>query len=664
MNSPSLKGLLKEDIFVMCGIAGILGFHGDKSYHLKAMTNALVHRGPDDSGVWVDEASGVGLGHRRLAILDLTPAGHQPMASQSGRYEITFNGEIYNFLELRAELENRGHRFRGRSDTEVMLATFDEWGLVKALSRFVGMFAFALWDGHDRSMHLVRDRLGKKPLYYCWADDVFLFGSELKALRAHPAFKFELDRNAVALYMRYGYVPAPYTIYKDVFKLPPGTILRVVPSIPGNVEGPCQYWSIHEDAAHGEPSCLKSDVGYAIAQLDHLLRDAVKVRMISDVPLGAFLSGGIDSSLVVALMQSQSGSPVRTFTIGFEESDFDEAKHAKAVAKHLGTNHTEFYVTAEESKSVIPLLPDLYDEPFSDSSQIPTYLVSKLARQHVTVALSGDGGDESFFGYKRYRTARYLWGPIHWLPEAMRSSIAGVLSMVSPTVLKDLLPWITPELNKHGRSGTVGDKLQKAASLLKAKNPEHLYQALVSHWEMPENVILSAEEPMLPHHVSFHANDRNSFCSYMMYQDTVRYLPDDILVKVDRANMGVSLECRNPLLDHRVVEYAWTLPLNMKYNDGQGKWILRQLLEKYLPKEYINRPKSGFTVPIASWLRGPLREWAEDLLNKERLNRDGFLNSTLIRRRWEEHLSGTRNWHRQLWDVLIFQCWLDRWRYA
>ena len=545
----------------MCGIAGILGFHGDKSYHLKAMTNALVHRGPDDSGVWVDEASGVGLGHRRLAILDLTPAGHQPMASQSGRYEITFNGEIYNFLELRAELENRGHRFRGRSDTEVMLAAFDEWGLVKALSRFVGMFAFALWDGHDRSMHLVRDRLGKKPLYYCWAADVFLVGSELKALRAHPAFKFEPDRNAIALYMRYGYVPAPYTIYKDVFKLPPGTILRVVPSIPGNVEGPCQYWSIHEDAAQGEPSCLKSDVGDAIAQLDHLLRDAVKVRMISDVPLGAFLSGGIDSSLVVALMQSQSGSPVRTFTIGFEESDFNEAEHAKAVAKHLGTNHTEFYVTAEESKSVIPLLPDLYDEPFSDSSQIPTYLVSKLARQHVTVALSGDGGDESFFGYKRYRTARYLWGPIHWLPEAMRSSIARVLSMVSPTVVNDLLPWITPELNKHGRSGTVWDKLQKAASLLKAKNPEYLYQALVSHWEMPENVVLSAEEPVIPHHASIRANDRNSFCSYMMYLDTVRYLPDDILVKVDRANMGVSLECRNPLLDHRVVEYAWTLPL-------------------------------------------------------------------------------------------------------
>ena len=663
MNSPSLKGLLKEDIFVMCGIAGILGFYGDKSYHLKAMTNALVHRGPDDSGVWVDEASGVGLGHRRLAILDLTPAGHQPMASQSGRYEITFNGEIYNFLELRAELENRGHRFRGRSDTEVMLAAFDEWGLVKALSRFVGMFAFALWDGHDRAMHLVRDRLGKKPLYYCWADDVFLFGSELKALRAHPAFKFEPDRNAVALYMRYGYVPAPYTIYKDVFKLPPGTILRVVPSSPGNVEAPCQYWSIHEDAAHGEPSYLKSGVGDAIAQLDHLLRDAVKVRMISDVPLGAFLSGGIDSSLVVALMQSQSGSPVRTFTIGFEEADFNEAEHAKAVAKHLGTNHTEFYVTAEESKSVIPLLPELYDEPFSDSSQIPTYLVSKLARQHVTVALSGDGGDESFFGYKRYRTARYLWGPIHWLPEAMRSSIAGVLSMVSPTVLKDLLPWITPELNKHGRSGTVWDKLQKAASLLKAKNPEYLYQALVSCWEMPENVVLSAKEPVIPHRASIRANDRNSFCSYMMYQDTVRYLPDDILVKVDRANMGVSLECRNPLLDHRVVEYAWTLPLHMKYNNGQGKWILRQLLEKYLPKEYINRPKSGFTVPIASWLRGPLREWTEDLLNKERLNRDGFFNSALIRRRWEEHLSGTRNWHRQLWAALMFQCWLDRWRY-
>jgi asparagine synthase (glutamine-hydrolysing) len=463
--------------------------------------------------------------------------------------------------------------------------------------------------------------------------------------------------------MRYGYVPAPYTIYKDVFKLLPGTILRVVPSIPGNVEGPCQYWSIHEDAAHGEPSCLKSDVGDAIAQLDHLLHDAVKVRMISDVPLGAFLSGGIDSSLVVALMQSQSGSPVRTFTIGFEESDFNEAEHAKAVAKHLGTNHTEFYVTAEESKSVIPLLPELYDEPFSDSSQIPTYLVSKLARQHVTVALSGDGGDESFFGYKRYRTARYLWGPIHWLPEAMRSSIAGVLSMVSPTVLKDLLPWITPELNKHGRSGTVGDKLQKAASLLKAKNPEYLYQALVSHWEMPENVVLSAKEPVIPHRASIRANDRNSFCSYMMYQDTVRYLPDDILVKVDRANMGVSLECRNPLLDHRVVEYAWTLPLHMKYNNGQGKWILRQLLEKYLPKEYINRPKSGFTVPIASWLRGPLREWTEDLLNKERLNRDGFFNSALIRRRWEEHLSGTRNWHRQLWAALMFQCWLDRWRY-
>ncbi|WP_414585247.1 asparagine synthase (glutamine-hydrolyzing) [Scytonema sp. PCC 10023] len=647
----------------MCGITGFFDAVLQRSTLemesvVQNMSHALYHRGPDNGGIWIDTENGIALGHRRLAIIDISPEGHQPMVSGNGRYAIVFNGEIYNFLELRRDLEKLGHHFRGHSDTEVMLASFSQWGVFEAIKHFNGMFAFALWDRQERVLHLGRDRLGEKPLYYGWCGNTFLFASELKALKAHPDFHPEINRDALALFLRYSCVPTPYSIYQGIYKLPPGCVLtwNGVNTHPK----PVPYWSAKEAAELGTAKPFTGSEQEAVAEMEALLREAVGLRMVADVPLGAFLSGGIDSSTVVALMQAQSSQPVKTFTIGFHEKAYNEAEHAKAVAQHLGTNHTELYLTPEDTLAVIPKLPVLYDEPFSDPSQIPTFLVSQLARQHVTVSLSGDGGDELFGGYNRYFWGRSIWQKIGWMPKSLRQIAAHGLTSLSPQTWDRVFTNFGAVLPAKLRYSTVGDHLHKLAGVLAVSDPEAMYASLVSHWKEPEAIVIGSCEPITA------VSDRQcwpqlpDYTQRMMYLDTVTYLPDDILVKVDRASMGVSLEGRIPLLDHRIVEFAWRIPLSMKIRNGQGKWLLRQILYKYVPQELIERPKMGFGVPIDSWLRGPLREWAEDLLDESRLHQQGFLNPKPIQQKWKEHISGDRNWQYYLWDVLMFQAWLDK----
>jgi asparagine synthase (glutamine-hydrolysing) len=627
------------------------------------MADQLVHRGPDDSGVWVDGEAGIALGFRRLAILDLSPAGHQPMTSSNGRYVIVFNGEVYNFAELRRDLESRGHSFRGHSDTEVMLEAVSEWGLEAAVKRFVGMFAFALWDRHARVLHLVRDRLGIKPLYCGCQNKTFLFGSELKALRVHPDFQPEINRGALALYLRYAYIPQPYSIYQGIWKLPPGCILslRAGTQTSSELSGAAPYWSAKEVYENGAASPFRGSEGEAIEELDRLLRESVRLRMIADVPLGAFLSGGIDSSTVVALMQAQSHRPVKTFTIGFHAQEFNEAAHARTVAAHLGTEHTEMYVTPKEAMDVIPKLPTLYDEPFADSSQIPTYLVSALTRRHVTVSLSGDGGDELFGGYQRYSNARRFWKNVRRFPHFTRKALARVIRVCKPATYDRLIGGLASLLPRLARPSTVGERMYRLAEVLTATNPEELYRQLASYWNSPAEVVLDANElPVLLTQSSDWARLAD-ISQRMMFLDLATYLPDDILAKVDRASMGVSLEARVPILDHRVVEFAARLPISMKVRSGQGKWLLRQLLYRYVPRELVERPKMGFSVPIEDWLRGPLRDWAEGLLNQDRLRREGFFRPEPIGELWAEHLSGQRNWHGHLWNVLMFQAWREKW---
>ena len=617
------------------------------------MGKAIVHRGPDDSGMWLDEDAGIGLAHRRLSILDLSPAGHQPMVSASGRYVIAFNGEIYNHLDLRKHLGECA--WRGHSDTETLLAGFEIWGFEKTLQRAVGMFAIALWDRDERSLILARDRLGEKPLYYGWQGGVFLFGSELKALKQHPAFIGEVDRESLALYLRYCYVPAPRSIYRGIHKLASGTLLRVRSS-DWQLPEPTPFWSLKDIAEHGQREPFQGSDAEAVAALEAKLLDAVRLQQVADVPLGAFLSGGVDSSTIVALMQVQSSRPVRTFTIGFQEAGYNEAEHAKAVARHFCTDHTELYVTSAQAQTVIPRLATLYDEPFADSSQIPTYLVSQMAREYVTVSLSGDAGDELFGGYNRYAWAT----KILQCPRPLRKLLAYGLTALSPSAWSLLYRALVPVLPKSMRFALPGDKAHKLASILGVESPEAIYRSLISTWSASADIVLGAQEPtILPEDPAHWADEVPTFVHRMMYLDAMTYLPDDILVKVDRAAMGVSLETRVPFLDHRVVEFAWQLPLSLKIRRGQGKWILRQVLYKYIPKELIERPKMGFGVPIDAWLRGPLRDWAENLLSEPRLRQEGFFNAALVRQKWVEHLTGTRNWQQQIWCVLMFQAWLD-----
>lgn len=622
---------------------------------VRAMTDAIVHRGPDDSGAWVDAEAGIALGHRRLSILDLSPLGHQPMASADGRFVIVFNGEIYNFQQLRGELEALGHGWRGHSDTEVMLAAFCQWGVEKACQKFNGMFAFAVWDKKEQVLHLGRDRLGEKPLYYGWLGDTLVFASELKAIRRFPGFSVGVDRGALSSLLRFNYIPDPYCIYEGFHKLPPATCLTLRSSAERGA--PRVYWSLREVIESGCDQPFKGSDAEAIETFESLLKEAVGLRMVADVPLGAFLSGGVDSSLIVAMMQAQSPRPVRTFTIGFDVPEYNEAQYAKAVAEHLGTDHTEMYVSGQDALAVIPSLPALYDEPFSDYSQIPTALVCKMARQHVTVALSGDAGDELFGGYERYFVGRSLWEKFAWMPPALKRLAAGTMTALPPSALNWLGAAARPVLPKRLRHVPFGDKLHKLAEIVAEPGMETLYLNLMSHWKRPEQVVIGGTDP------STAITDKSGwprvsdFTHRMMQLDMETYLPGDILTKVDRAAMGVSLEGRIPLLDTHLIEFAWRIPFSMKVREGRGKWLMRETLYRHVPKSLIDRPKRGFGVPLEHWLRGELREWAEDLLSEARLKREGFFHPAPIRQKWREHLSGTRNWHFYLWDVLMFQAW-------
>jgi asparagine synthase (glutamine-hydrolysing) len=642
----------------MCGIAGFVSSSFARSAAqldnlAGAMNTSLRHRGPDDQGNWIDAEAGVALIHRRLSIVDLSAAGHQPMVSADGRYVISYNGEVYSHEDIRPTLAARGVTFRGHSDTEVMLESIAAFGLEATLPRLIGMFAIALWDRKERALTLVRDRLGIKPLYWAKFGELFLFGSELKALRAHPGWTPRIDRGAVAAFMRHNYIPAPHTIYQGVQKLEPGSILtlpwRGEPRI-------CRYWDARAVAIDGIASPIAGSDRELTDRLEATLQDAVKRRMMADVPLGAFLSGGIDSSTVAALMKSANAGPVKTFTIGFDNDDFDEAHHAAAVARHLGTDHTELRVTAQQALDVIPQLPEMYDEPFADSSQIPTYLVSAMTRKHVTVALSGDGGDELFAGYNRYRLASRSWRGLSLLPRALRQSAAAMIASVPAERWSRMLDVLPARL----RGGAVGDKIHKMASVLGLPDGDAVYRSLITHWE-PGEIMPGATEPQ---GVIWDASLRHQLPGLLersQFLDLVTYLPDDILTKVDRASMAVALEARVPLLDHRVVEFAWRLPRSAKLRGGTGKRLLRQVLDRHVPRALVERPKMGFGVPLAQWLRGPLRDWAETLLAEQRLRDGGLLDARRVRQVWQAHLSGRGNWQHLLWDVLMLESWRERW---
>lgn len=644
----------------MCGISGFIQLPGSDGAVMRdnaiRMAEKLRHRGPDDAGVWVDAGAGIALSHRRLSILDLSSAGHQPMQSESGKYLITFNGEIYNHLALRDELG--AHAWRGHSDTETLLVAIERWGIQLTLQKAVGMFALALWNRRERSLTLARDRFGEKPLYYGVQRGVLLFGSELKSLQAHPVFTGDIDRNVLALFFRYNYIPAPYSVYRGIYKLEPGCLLTVCSA--ADPLKPEPYWSLQQVVESGQRNLFGGGEQEAVVELERLMRKAISDQMLADVPLGALLSGGIDSSAVVALMQAESSRPVKTFTISFEEEGYDEAVHARAVASHLATKHTELRVSSAHALAVIPSLARVYDEPFSDSSQVPTLLVASLAREHVTVCLSGDGADEAFGGYNRYFIGTRLWQKMNWLPTSLRQILSRMLLSVHPERWNCLIGAVSGLLPARVRFGNPGDKLHKLAGVLGATGAEAFYHGLVSHCGDPSRFVIDSIEPRTLVTDLARWPALPDFASRMMAVDAQSYLTDDILCKVDRAAMSVSLEIRVPYLDHRLFEFAWRLPLDMKLREGQGKHILRQVLYRYVPKELIERPKMGFGVPIDSWLRGPLKDWAEELLDEGRLRREGYFNPRPIRQKWSEHLSGKRNWQYHLWDVLMFQSWMDQ----
>jgi asparagine synthase (glutamine-hydrolysing) len=638
----------------MCGIAGFWSRRRlDESADqlLNKMGSALAYRGPDDSGTFYDDSAGLGFTFRRLSIIDLSVEGHQPMASASGRYTIIFNGEVYNYEEIRTELGTRA--WRGHSDTEVMLAAIERWGLDAAIRRFVGMFAFALWDRQERRLYLVRDRLGIKPVYYGHVDGNFVFASELKAIRQFPGFAARIDRNNLALYMRFNFVPAPHSIYEGIFKLEPGHILALDEPAARPVLIP--FWSATDVAKNGLASRINGDDADVTEQLHQKLLAAVRLRMYADVPLGAFLSGGIDSSTVVALMQAQSSRPVKTFTIGFHETDYNEAPYAKAIARHLGTDHTELYLAPQDALNVVPQLPAMFDEPFADPSQIPTHLVSKLARQHVTVTLSGDGGDELFGGYARYALLESLWKVLGKVPGPVARAFAKTVHAVPPARIDQILGWLPlPDALKP----SPGHKFHKLADLSRL-DPGAIYLQSLSQWPNPSAIVLGSCEPATVSQDIAELKWMSRPLELAMLTDLTHYLPDDILTKVDRASMAVSLEARIPLLDHRVVEFAWRLPARFKVRGGKAKWILREILHRYVPASLVSRPKMGFGIPIDHWLRGPLREWAEDLLSPDSLRRSGYLAVAPIREKWDEFQSRARSWQYLLWTVLMFQSWLE-----
>ncbi len=648
----------------MCGITGILDFSRTISGDALAstcgsMADALRHRGPDDRGVWTDPSAGVALGHRRLSILDLSPLGHQPMTSGSGRFVVTYNGELYNFADLRGKLG--GHALRGRSDTEVMLAAFDEWGVEASLPRFNGMFALGVWDTRERVLWLARDRFGEKPLYYGRIGRALVFGSELKAICRFPGFAADVDRGALTQMLRFGYVPAPSCIFHGMRKLPAATCLRIARE--ADVGGaPAAYWSLEDVAREGLAHPYGGTDADAAEELDRLLQAAVQLRMMADVPLGAFLSGGIDSSTVVAMMQASSGRKVRTFTIGFTEAAYNEAESAREVAAHLGTDHTELYVQPPDAQAVIPLLPALYDEPFADSSQIPTFIVARLARAHVTVALSGDGGDELFGGYNRYFWGESVWRALRSIPRPVRASLARVLRRPEATRVDAGIAWLQRYAPSHLRVRAPGALVAKVTELLSVQSSDELFFGLLSAWKDPSSVTGVAE----PAHRLLQGSPvtLGDFAAEMMCADARTYLPDDILVKVDRAAMGVSLETRVPFLDPAIARFAWSLPKRLKMRRGVGKVLLRTVLAKHVPRSLFERPKMGFGVPIAAWLQGPLRDWAESLLAESRLRQEGFLDPRSVQQKWANLLAGGRNSEQPVWAVLMFQAWLAESRKA
>jgi len=651
----------------MCGMVGYLG-SVEGCNLLNSMAERITHRGPDDSGVWLDGAAGIALAHQRLSIVDLSPAGHQPMVSASGRYVIVFNGEIYNHLEMRGELEKQSrvssttkeagakNHWRGHSDTETLLAGFEVWGIETTLKKTVGMFAIALWDREEKVLTLARDRMGEKPLYYGFQNKTFLFGSELKALKAHPNFLGEIDRDVLCLYLRHCYIPAPYSIYKGIKKLLPGTYLqvRLGDDASSHALTPKVYWSLADVAAQGVAAPFEGSDTDVIGALDSQLRQSIGLQMVADVPLGAFLSGGVDSSAVVALMQAQSMRPVKTFSIGFDEAGYNEAVYAKAVAQHLGTEHTELYLSAAEAMAVIPLLGKIYDEPFSDSSQIPTFLVSQMAKQDVTVSLSGDAGDELFCGYNRYGLADH-WGRIEKAPVGVRKLVSNVIDLIQ----SETWDGVFQQISKFKKMpDNMGNKLGKFARVMKSDTIQDAYFSLVSEIDGSKQIVIGATEAETwLRQVGMNASFQDAK-QHMMFMDAMTYLPDDILVKVDRAAMANSLETRVPFLDHRVVELAWRLPTAMKMHEGKTKWILRQVLYQYVPQQLIERPKAGFSIPLGDWLRGPLRDWGESLLDEQRLKHDGYFNIHFVRELWGAHLAGRHNHQSLLWSILMFQIWL------
>lgn len=656
----------------MCGLAGSVEPRGGRSREAllaiaSDMADAVRHRGPDDADAWADPTVGVALGHRRLSIVDLTPAGRQPMVSPGGHLHLVFNGEVYNHGELRQALEREGVAFRGHCDAEVLLAAIERWGLERALQASVGMHAFALWDARERVLHLVRDRLGEKPLYYGVHGGALLFGSELKALRRHPAWRGRVDRRALTLFARLSYVPAPWCIHEDVRQLLPGTVLTIplerLEREPREVLDlePVPFWSAARAAERGLAEPFRGRAGDAADELERRIREAVRHQLLADVPVGAFLSGGIDSSTVVALAQAESTDAVRTFSIGFEEAEWNEAEHARAVARHLGTDHQELVLTAGDALALIPRLADIHDEPFADPSQLPTHLVATLARRHVKVSLSGDGGDELLAGYDRYRWVRNLWHAVGFLPQPLRSALAALVTLVPEAAWDAVVRLARPVLPDAAQKPHAGTKVHRLAALGRERDAVLAYRRLVSHWESPTEIVVEGDEPETVLASGGPPLPWRDLVQRVSWLDLVTYLPHDILVKVDRAAMACSLETRVPLLDHRVVELALSLPTAMKLRAGHGKDVLRRVLARHVPPELTDRPKAGFGVPIDQWLRGELREWAEALLEPRRLEREGYLRAGPVRAAWEEHLTGRRNHQYRLWNALMFCAWRERW---
>lgn len=648
----------------MCGIVGFYEKYQVRSRaeDAAAMIARIRHRGPDDSGVWVDEEAGVAFGHQRLSILDLSDAGAQPMVSADGHLVMVFNGEIYNHADLRATLDaQRTISWRGHSDTETILECFAVWGIEQTLKKCQGMFALALWDRSISTLILARDRFGEKPLYFGWQGGAFLFGSELKSLKAHPAFENEISRDSVCLLLRHNCIPAPHSIYKGVQKLRAGHYLTLTQVALDGAVSPEQvpYWQLNEPVNQGRIEPFTGSDSEATDALERVLGESVRRQMVADVPLGAFLSGGVDSSTVVALMQASASQPVKTFTIGSSSSQYDESVHAKAVAQHLRTDHTELILRPEDGLNIIPRLPSMYCEPFADSSQIPTFLVSELASRHVKVVLSGDGGDEVFGGYNRYLDAREVWSRVSGLPSPVRRAAAAGLRAVPPRAWDSLFEKSGRILPKRLHLNNPGDKAHKLAGVLNISSEASFYRQLTSHWDDPSNVVVGGVEPPTIMTDSRQWPETSGFVEWMMAMDTLTYLTDDILVKVDRAAMAVSLESRIPMLDPAVVQLAWRMPLDKKVRAGEGKWLLRQVLYRHVPKDLIERPKMGFGFPLEEWLRGPLRDWAELLLSEERLRREGYFHPEIVREMWSDHLSGKRNLQHQLWTILMFQAWLE-----